>query len=277
VTIIALIGDCTTTTAVAMAAAWPLDREVVILEADRSGGSLAGWLDTPTAPSLTTLVAGRGRRARDPDGDGGFAWPDVAPIVQSSAAGVRFIAAPIRSREASLAISEAERTLIPMLADLTSPTVIADVGTHMAADPLPVTVAVASAVVVLHRQDASSAGAAAVRLDRLVEVVEQLGGVGGRVLLGVIGDHPFDHDEVADYVASSTTTSVSGVHPIALDPLSASVLAGRSGVSARRLARLPLARSIGPIPVDPALTATKSAESRIDDVESRRLTKGIGR
>jgi hypothetical protein len=169
-----------------------------------------------------------------------------------------------------LAISEAERTLIPMLADLPSPTVIADVGMHAAADPLPGAVAAASTVVVLHRQDTSSAGAAAVRLDRFVEVVEQVGTVDGRVILGIIGDQPFGLDEITDYVASSTTTSVCGIYPIALDPLSASVLAGRSGVSAKRLARLPLARSIGPIAIDQALNGLQSAEAR-------RLASGIGR
>ena len=63
-------------------------------------------------------------------------------------------------------------------------------------------------------------------------------------MLGVIGDEPFDVAEIADYVGSKTATTIAAAHPIALDPLSASVLAGRSGVSAKRLARLPLARSI---------------------------------
>ena len=56
-TIVAIVGDCTTTTCVALAAGWPVDDEVLILEADPSGGSLAGWLDTPNSPSLATIVA----------------------------------------------------------------------------------------------------------------------------------------------------------------------------------------------------------------------------
>ena len=99
VALIAVIGDCTTTTALAMASAWPLDREVVVLEADRRGGSLASWLDTPATPSLTTIVAGSGG-SRSAD------WPertdlaratwvaDVAGAVQDSRSGVRFLAAP---------------------------------------------------------------------------------------------------------------------------------------------------------------------------------------
>lgn len=285
--LIALIGDCTTTTAVALAAAWPLDREVVILESDRSGGSLAGWLDTPATPSLSTLVASRGSRAHDADGDGGHGWADVAGVVQNSASGIRFIAAPVRSREAALAIAEAERSLTPMLADLPSPTVIADVGRHSAADPLPGAVVVASILVVLHRQDPSSAGAAAVGLDRLLEVVDQLGATRGRVLVGIIGDEPFGLGEITDHLAASTTTAIQGVYPIAFDPLSASVLAGRSGVSAKRLARLPLARSVGRLAIDCAPTGRPSGaphrgdphgtDAQGNDAPSPRLVTGIGR
>ena len=55
-----------------------------------------------------------------------------------------------------------------------TPTVVADVGLHVGADPLPATVLAATTIVVLHRQEPSSAGAEAVRLDRVVEVIEQL-------------------------------------------------------------------------------------------------------
>ena len=41
--VIAVIGDCATTSALALAARWPAD-DVVVLEADRTGGSLAAWL-----------------------------------------------------------------------------------------------------------------------------------------------------------------------------------------------------------------------------------------
>lgn len=249
--LIALIGDCTTTTAIAVAAAWPVERDVVVLEADRTGGSLAGWLDTPPTPSLTTVVAARrSHPVTRTTEDDGFRWADVSYAIQSSPSGVRFLAAPVRSREASSAIAEAERTLIPMLDALDTPTVIADVGHHAAADPLPGAVLDATAVVVLHRQEPSSVGAEAVRLDRLVEVLEQLATTRGRVVLGVIGDEPFDVAEIADYVGSKTAITIAAAHPIDLDPLSASVLAGRAGVSAKRLARLPLARSIASLATD---------------------------
>lgn len=274
--LIALIGDCTTTTALAMAAAWPLDREVVVLEVDRRGGSLASWLDTPGTPSLTTIVAARGSRlgagtGAERNGHGGEAldagWQDVAGAVQDSRSGVRFLAAPARSREASLAITEAERSLIPMLAGLASPTILADVGRHVGADPPPAVVRLASTVVVVHRQDPASPGAAAVRLERLIELVDQLRAVAGSVVLGVVGDQPFDLSEIVDLVQSNTSTQLALAHEIALDPLSALVLAGRQGVSKKRLARLPLARSIGGLvdELSAAAHAPLPATTPIDD------------
>ncbi len=97
-TIVAIVGDCTTTTAVAMAAgvaARPDD--VVILEADPHGGSLAGWLDTPTQPSLTTIVANAGI-------DAARSQRTVLDLVDAmtrrSESGVRFISNAVRARAA---------------------------------------------------------------------------------------------------------------------------------------------------------------------------------
>ena len=63
--IVALVGDATTTTAVALASAWSADDEVVVLEFDPSGGSLAAWMDTPAVPTLSTFVAGRSASMTD--------------------------------------------------------------------------------------------------------------------------------------------------------------------------------------------------------------------
>lgn len=254
-TIIALVGDCTTTTAVAMAAAWPSDHDVVIFEADRSGGSLAGWLDTPTTPSLSSLVAtspGRQPQSSGEPGDG-IGWPAVERVIQQSPAGIRFIAAPVRSREAAGAIDEADRLVVPLLASDRSTTVLADVGRRLPADGIPAVVAAAGSIVVIHRQDPASAGAASIRLDRLVELVAQVATVGAPIIVCIVGDRPFDVDEIATHVSmnSLSTNSFStnsgmilDVCLIAVDPLSAMVFAGRTGVSRKRLARLPLARSV---------------------------------
>ena len=41
--IVAVVGDTCTTTTVALASAWPLSSEALIVEADPSGGDLAAW------------------------------------------------------------------------------------------------------------------------------------------------------------------------------------------------------------------------------------------
>ena len=57
--VITLVGDRTTTTAVAIAAAWPVSAGAgpVVVECDPTGGSLAAWLDTPVSPSITSVTA----------------------------------------------------------------------------------------------------------------------------------------------------------------------------------------------------------------------------
>ena len=57
-TVIGLLGDRTTTTAMALAVSWPGERPVTVLEADPTGGSLIGWLDDPS-------TLGRYRLRRD--------------------------------------------------------------------------------------------------------------------------------------------------------------------------------------------------------------------
>ncbi len=236
--VVAVVGDCTTTTAVAMAAAWPADDDVVILEADRSGGSLAGWLDTPLTPSLSTIVAS----AHALDTAPSAAWFAIESMVRRSASGLRFIAAPVRAREASRSIGEASTMIFPLLASLAEPTVLADCGRLSPADPLPTPVSLASSIVVIHRQSDASAAAASVRLERLAEVIHDLAPLGVPIELGVIGNRPFDLDEIRRFVTDDNETVTA--HAVADDTLSAAVFAGRTGVSANRLARLPLLRSV---------------------------------
>lgn len=236
--IIAVIGDCATTTAVALASAWPAEQDVVIAEADRTGGSLAAWLDTPVSPSLSTIVAKMHGFGTSPDA----AWSAVESMVHRSPSGIRFIAAPVRSREANRAIGEANVTFFPLLAQLDQPTVIADLGRHAAVDSTPLLALLATGLVIVHRQNASSPSAATVRLERLAELVETLTPLAVPMVLAVIGDRPFDIDEIERFVSADGRHQVR-VHGLADDPLSAAVFAGHSGVSARRLGRLPLLRS----------------------------------
>ena len=233
-TVVAVAGDCTTTTCVALAAAWYAGDEVIILEADPSGGSLAGWLDTPSSPSLASAVAATTAANRS-------AADTIDSVVQRSRSGLRFIAAPVRSLPASRAIAEASATIIPELSLRRDVVVLADLG-RPAGERSPLLDA-ATVIVIAHRQSPTSAAAESVRLERLLEHVEHLAATGAPLVLAVIGRDPFDPDEVVRFVDDSVPGATSDVCRLADDPLAAAVLAGRAGVSARRLMRLPLMRS----------------------------------
>jgi hypothetical protein len=236
-TIVAVVGDCTTTTCIALAAGWPHD-EVIVLEADPSGGSLAGWLDTPSSPSLATIVANIGGL----DASGGSVMSTVSAMTHHSASGIRFVAAPLRALPARRAIEEAAAIVVPALAT-SSVVVLADMGRRHPGDIAPALVASAATTLVVHRQHAASAAAEAVRLERLVELVERVAATSHTVMLAVVGADPFEPAEIAAHVDASVAGALAGVVTLADDPLAAAVIAGRAGVSANRLRRLPLMRS----------------------------------
>ncbi|MGB0114340.1 MAG: hypothetical protein WBP59_14050 [Ilumatobacteraceae bacterium] len=234
-TIVTVIGDCTTTTSVALASCWPAADDVIVVEADPSGGSLSGWLDTPASPSLATLVAALG------SDDGGSTLDTVMAMTHRSAAGIRFLAAPVRSTSAHRALAESAR-VVAALAPAPM-TVLADIGRLHGADPLSAIVRSAAANLIVHRQVPASAAAAAVRIERLVETIEHVAATGSPCMLAVIGAEPFDPAEIAAFVNDSMPgRDIEHVH-LADDPLAAAVVAGRTGVSAKRLNRLPLMRS----------------------------------
>ena len=235
--IVAVVGDCTTTTALALAAGWPSEHDAVVLEADRTGGSLAAWLGTTASPSLSTIVASSAALGTSPS----TAWFAVNAMVRDAPSGIRFIAAPVRSRAASRALSEASNALFPLLAQLTGPTIIADIGSYAPVDTPSVLLSLASSIVVCHRQDAASAGAATVRLERLAELGQFLTAFGIPLTVALIGDRPFGPDEINKFLTADGQAEIV-MHPLPVDELTAAIFAGRTGVSERRLARLPLIR-----------------------------------
>lgn len=234
--LVTVLGDAATTTTLALAAGWP--DEVMVLEADRRGGSLAAWLDLPSSPTLSTAVT----RAAD----GG--WPAIEAVAHEAPAGVRVVTAPVRTIEAARAVAEAERHVLPALSALDRPVVLvdsgrADLGGVGAPDGLPPVLLASDVTVVVHRQSRHSARAAAVRIERLADLVEAViaASPSTATVLALIGDTPFEAAEIERFV--SEERALAGVVSLADDPLAAAVLAGRSGVSARRLARLPLMRT----------------------------------
>jgi MinD-like ATPase involved in chromosome partitioning or flagellar assembly len=229
--IVAVAGDACTTTTVALAAAWPADDDVLVIEADPTGGDLAAWFDLPVVPSLSTVVT------RLADG----AWPEIERHTRLADNGIRLVPAPLHAAEAAGAIDEAARMVVPTLATLRTPITIADtgrLGTSPATHPF---IAAASVVVVVHRQSTQSSRAAGARLQRLVEMLERLASSPMSTVVAVVGARPFGIEEVESFVQDAVGhTPVVG---LPLDELAAGVFGGRTGVSARRLARLPLLRA----------------------------------
>lgn len=237
-TVVAVVGDAATTTAIAIAAGWPAAHEVVVLEADPRGGSLTGWLDTPAHPSLTTVVVTAGTDAAR---DHGSILDTFAAMTRRNDSGLRFVATAIRARAAHRAVEEAAVAVLPALA--AAPTIVlADVGVHESGRSPSPALRVADVVVIVHRQAAASAGAATVRIERLVETVEELAHLDATFILAVIGGAPFDPTEIGHFVDESVPGTIRTTVAIADDPLAAATIAGRAGVSAKRLRRLPLMR-----------------------------------
>ena len=229
--VVAVAGDASTTTAVALAAAWPADDDVLVLEADPAGGDMAAWFDMPVQPSLSAVVT------RLLDGS----WPEIDRHTRLAATGTRLIPAPVGAAEAAQAVAESNRVLVPALAAMRSPTAIVDVGSPPPSPAGHPAVASAAVIVLVHRQATQSAGAAAVRLERFADQIVALSSSSAPVVAVVIGGRPFDVVEISRFL----TGSVGELPVVALpvDELAAAVLAGRQGVSARRLTRLPLLRA----------------------------------
>ncbi|MFP5489279.1 MAG: hypothetical protein ACLGHQ_13355 [Acidimicrobiia bacterium] len=229
--IVAVTGDLTTTTAVALATGWPVGEDTLLVEADPTGGDLAAWFDLPVAPSLSTVVT------RVLDG----AWPDIERHTRLASNGLRLVTAPARSAEAAQAVGESARSLAGSLAALRSPVTIADVGRVPTTPTSHPFLGAAAVTLVVHRQADQSARAAAVRLQRFADQLASLAGAPHPVVIAVVRSRPFDLAEIERFVAD--TAGAAPVVGLPDDPLTAAVFGGRTGVSARRLARLPLVRA----------------------------------
>ncbi len=237
VTFIPLIGDCTTTTTVALAAAHPVGDDPLIVEADPAGGSIAAWFDAPLSPSLSTVVAG----VRGADHAVASVWAGIDGLVRRSRSGLRYLPAPVRSVEATRTIAEAEHSVFPTIARST--TALVDVGRLSPAGGITKTIRLADTVIVCHRQATASPGAAGVRLERTAELIDLVADVASRIIVAVIGAEPYELSSIDDYLSPFRARTSFETHLLAVDDLAAAVLAGRVGVSRRRLSRLPLIRT----------------------------------
>ena len=223
--LVAVVGDSSTTTSVGIAAAWPLDEPCLVVEFDPAGGCLSAWLDVPRSPGLAEVAASSAPGT----------WTTISSNVQRTACGIDVLVAPTRAVEAAAVVAAAAPSVLPVLSTIASPVVIADGGRLRGAlSPL---VLHADVVVVAHRQHAGSAAAAALGFERLAELALQLAVRSLPTVVAVIGDRPYPADEIAAFVDTGAVVAVAD------DPWAAAVLAGRAGL-AIRLRRSPLMRSL---------------------------------
>lgn len=232
--IVVVAGDCSTTTALLLAATWPEESQSVVVEANPRGGSLGAWLSVAPLPSLSTAVTSIDA------GTGTEGWSSVERFVQHSPSGVRVLVSPVRSLEATRAVMEAETMLFPVLAGIDLPVAIIDAGDPILSQARPAALAHADVVVMVHRQSHHSARGAAVRIERLAEQVETICRFGVEVWIMVIGNDPFEPAEIGAFADPSKRSTVVVLPE---DEQAAAVLAGRVGVSSQRFTKMPLVRA----------------------------------
>lgn len=241
--LVAVVGDGCTTTALGMAAAWPLDDPCMVAEFDPAGGCLAAWLDVSRSPGLADVAA-----SSTPG-----SWATIQSMVQHAAAGIDVLVAPTRTVEAAAVVLAATTSVLPVLSALDWPVVIADGGRLRGG--ISALVSQAGIVVVAHRQHPGSAVAAALGFERLAELTAQLAVRSIPTVVALIGARPYSAQEVSEFIQAET------VVPLAEDPWAAAMLAGRAG-SAMRLRRSPLMRSLADLA---GIVSTSLRHNRVTD------------
>jgi hypothetical protein len=197
----------------------------MVAEFDPAGGSMTAWLDLPRSPGLAEVAA-----APAP-----ISWSTIQPMIQRAQSGLDVLVAPTRAVEAAAVVLAATTTVLPVLASLDRPVVLADGGRLRGG--LSALVQRASVVVVAHRQHPGSAAAAALGIERVAELTGLLVTRSIPTVVALIGAVPYTAVEVTEFVQADAVVA------LADDPWSAAVLAGRAG-SSIRFRRSALMRSL---------------------------------
>lgn len=229
--IIAVTGDASTTTALALAMAWPHD--ALLIEADPRGGILAGWLGVEPSPSLSdALVAANTDRHR----------PDESPLdllldcARALPHRSQVVVAPIRPLEAAVASTQLCDSLLAR-----STTADHDIIVDRGALDTSRSILPGAIQILVHRQIPMGLAGAAARIEQLSEHWEHIHPNVDEIILVVIGDTPFDPADIALHLGSAP------MFVLPDDRFAASVLCGRSRCSRRRFENLPLMRAAAAI------------------------------
>lgn len=222
--LVGVCGDVATTTAVVLAATWPVQRSVVV-ELDGRGGSLAAWFGLTAEPSLSDAVTA-------PDAEP-WSWVRTGPH------GATVLTAPVLATEARRAVAEARSSLLPRLAASDDLVGVVDLGPDVHGAGAPVHLF--DHLVLVHRQRPAGQHAEAVRVRRFLSSVAVAVGRGASPTVVVVGRVPYRPASILRMV----TGTVEGIRHgavLADDPLAAAVVCGGTRISTRRFIRLPLLR-----------------------------------
>jgi len=201
-----------TTTAVALAATWPAERQVLLVEADPGGGDLAAWFGLPVEPGLVSLAAARRSTP-----------PSVQGHTQPLPGGLRVLVGPPGAEQATAALG-----LLPadVLAGLDATDVLADLGRLDPGSPALPLARAARLLVLVCRPTLAELQHLAHRVAALREVCGALG-------LLLVGGGPYPPAEVA------RTLGVEVLGTLPVDRHGAGLLAGASaGMPGLRRTRL---------------------------------------
>jgi len=208
-----------TTTALALAGAWPEERRYLLVEADPFGGVVAARFRLGDTPGLASLAA-VARRGLDSE----VLWQHA----QQLPGGVPVLVGPPSADHAHAVLRDLAPHLAEWCSDNPGVDVIADCGRFGPGAPNLELVLRAGAALMVTRPTAEQLRPAAYR-------ARSLEATGPAVRLLLIGDIPFGPEEVA----TTLQLAVAGV--MAWDPQAAEVLGG--GVGFRDVRRSLLARS----------------------------------
>ena len=224
VIVLGSVRSCgTTTLAVALAATWPTQRRVLVIEADPAGGTLAAASGWAPEPSLVSLAAAA-RRSNDPEA----IWAHCHHLP----GGAAVLAAPAGADQARSA-ARMLAGLFDRLGELDAD-VLVDVGRLDPTTPMPSIATGAGRVVLVARPRLADLHALATFVEARAVGASPLeaGGMG----LVLVGDGPYPDDEVAGALG----IEVLGRLP--WDPQAAELLASLPG-SDRQLRLSPLVRA----------------------------------
>ncbi len=217
-----------TTTCLALAAAWPGQRRLVI-EADPAGGDLGPWLGLPPAPGLTGLAA-----AARHDHSSDVAWQHAREL----GGGLHLVIAPAGAEQAGACLAALAGNGSPVFASLAAgpEVVVADCGRLDPGSPALAIAAAADITLLMVRPQVSELSHLALRTEGLSRAGASL----ALLLAPDAGRGPTEASYPAGEIAATLDIPVQASMPA--DPRGAAdLVAGRADM--HKIRRAPLARA----------------------------------